>query len=688
MTSLSHISQAGTPEPAPLPARVPAPAAEILAAALDSLPDAASVFDHEWRWVYVNHAGREQLRAAGRDPDAVVGRCVWDELPELRATAGHEASLRAVAEGRTVELEEPQPGAERGRWVERRIVPIPGGAVVYTRDVTERHRADAARRESEVRFRRMFVESPLPMWVFDPRSTAILAVNDAALRRYGYTRTEFLQLTLADLRPPEDVPRLMQLVAEPREGTSMQRADLRHRTKDGTVLAVEVTTQDIEMEGAPARLALVLDVTERSRAAERTVRLQAVTAALSGAATPDEVGRIVLERGVRALGAHAGVIAFTTADGRAVEIVASVGYPQGACMGPGRSWPASVRMPITDAARSGEIVLVESLAGWHARYPGGYAPPRANNAAWAALPLTGGNARGALLWTFDDARTFTADDEALMTAVAGLCAQAMERARLYEAERAAREDAERLRADAEAANRAKSDFLATMSHELRTPLNAIQGYAELLALGVRGDVNDAQREDLERIQRSQRHLLSLVNDVLNFARIDAGQVRYDITAVPVAEVVADVGTLVAPQLAAKALTFALGGCLAGEAGDVPTVRADREKLAQILLNLLANAIKFTPEGGRISLACDRATHDGRPTVHLRVADSGIGISPAMHGSIFEPFVQVQRGLTRTSGGTGLGLAISRELARAMQGDVVVHSEAGAGATFTLMLPAG
>jgi signal transduction histidine kinase len=347
------------------------------------------------------------------------------------------------------------------------------------------------------------------------------------------------------------------------------------------------------------------------------------------------------------------------------------------------TFPASAPVPLADAVRLGQPLFLCSRAEWAERYP--HLLPQleaTGHHANAVMPLVvHGRVLGVLGAAFEAPHVFDDEERALAVVVAQQCAQALERARLFAAERDAR-------ADAEAANRAKSDFLATMSHELRTPLNAIQGYAELLALGVRGDVNDAQREDLERIQRSQRHLLSLVNDVLNFARIDAGQVRYDITAVPVAEVVADVGTLVAPQLAAKALTFALGGCLAGEAGDVPTVRADREKLAQILLNLLANAIKFTPEGGRISLACDRATHDGRPTVHLRVADSGIGISPAMHGSIFEPFVQVQRGLTRTSGGTGLGLAISRELARAMQGDVVVHSEAGAGATFTLMLPAG
>jgi signal transduction histidine kinase len=249
----------------------------------------------------------------------------------------------------------------------------------------------------------------------------------------------------------------------------------------------------------------------------------------------------------------------------------------------------------------------------------------------------------------------------------------------------AREGAQRQRIEAENANRAKATFLATMSHELRTPLNAIAGYAELLQMGLRGPVTEAQRDDIARIQRSQRHLLSLVNDVLNFARIDAGQVRYDIADVRLTDVMGDVGTLVAPQLAAKGLTFAADDAVSDACG--LTVRADEEKLAQILLNLLSNAIKFTPAGGHVALAC--ALHDaadGAPAVRLRLTDTGVGIPADQLEAIFEPFVQVQRGLTRTSEGTGLGLAISRDLARAMGGDLAAESTVGAGSTFTLTLP--
>jgi signal transduction histidine kinase len=248
---------------------------------------------------------------------------------------------------------------------------------------------------------------------------------------------------------------------------------------------------------------------------------------------------------------------------------------------------------------------------------------------------------------------------------------------LGESERA-RAEAEAARREAEKANRAKSEFLATMSHELRTPLNAIGGYAELMEMGIRGPVSPQQTADLRRIQASQLHLLGLVNEVLNYARIETGTVRYEVTDVPVAAVVASVEPLVAPQLAAKGLAFSHDGCTTTKL----VARADREKARQVLLNLLSNAIKFTDAPGSVEVSC-AATTD---RVLVRVRDSGIGIAPEELGRVFEPFVQVNASLTRTHEGTGLGLAISRDLARGMGGDLTAESTPGVGSTFTLSLP--
>jgi signal transduction histidine kinase len=216
-----------------------------------------------------------------------------------------------------------------------------------------------------------------------------------------------------------------------------------------------------------------------------------------------------------------------------------------------------------------------------------------------------------------------------------------------------------------------------MSHELRTPLNAIGGYAELMDMGIHGAVTGQQREALDRILRSQRHLLGLINQVLNYARLETGNLRYDVADVPLDEITRNVEVLTLPQIAAKGIQYF---CRSG--GPQAVVRADRDKAQQILLNLVGNATKFTDGGGRITLEYE-AVGD---MVHIRVRDTGIGIPPEKLDAIFEPFVQVDTNYTRTKDGIGLGLAISRDLARGMGGDLVVESAPAKGSTFTLALP--
>jgi signal transduction histidine kinase len=420
-----------------------------------------------------------------------------------------------------------------------------------------------------------------------------------------------------------------------------------------------------------ARDALLERTRELERARGRLERLQAATAALCGALTPAQVASVVLEHCVATLAATAVSTLLIDDDGTQLELVRYLGYPVDSM----RRWhtiPITSPVPIAKAARTGEAVFIESEAQWHETFGDGTMPRiLAGTRSWVALPLwVEDKPLGAIGMSFEREGPFSPDDRAFMMALAQQSAQALERARLFAA-------AERARSEAEAANKAKMEFLATMSHELRTPLNAIAGYAELLELEIRGPVTNLQRDDLRRIRRSQQHLLSLVNDVLNFARIETGDVRYRFEDVPLDDALRDMETLVVPLLDARRLHYE-HVCLANGA----RVRVDRDKMQQIVLNLLTNAVKFTDPGGRVTLT---AGVDG-DRANVSVTDTGRGIPAEKLEQIFEPFVQIERGLTRTRDGAGLGLAISRELALAMGGDLAATSVQGRGSTFTLTVP--
>lgn len=247
---------------------------------------------------------------------------------------------------------------------------------------------------------------------------------------------------------------------------------------------------------------------------------------------------------------------------------------------------------------------------------------------------------------------------------------------LEEHSRTALEDAYRT---VVAASRAKSEFLGAMSHDLRTPLNAIGGYAELLEMGLRGPVNAAQLKDLGRIRQAQQRLVGLVDEVLSFVRIETGRVEYEIQDVSVHAALLSLETMIASQVSASNLTYTYVRC-----DPAILVRADRAKLDQVLLNLLTNALKFTPAGGTVTLSCDvDAEH-----VVISVRDTGVGIAADRLETIFAPFVQVDRRVNRQNDGIGLGLAISRDLAVGMGGQLTAVSTPGVGSAFVLTLPRG
>jgi signal transduction histidine kinase len=330
----------------------------------------------------------------------------------------------------------------------------------------------------------------------------------------------------------------------------------------------------------------------------------------------------------------------------------------------------------TEVIRSADITK-DPRYGKNAPYhgkPAGHLPV----VSYLAVPVISrtGTVLGGLFFGHSKSNVFTQRDERLVVGTAGWAAVAMDNARLLVDAVSARDEAERARRQAEQANRAKAEFLAAMSHELRTPLNAIAGYAQILEMGIQGALNESQREMLSRMQRSQRALLTLIEELLGFAQIESGRVVYRASNVTIAQLLDDIEPMIAPQLSSRKVRYHIESCDASI-----SVWADREKVDQILLNLITNAIKFT-ERGEIAVTCSASAE----TAEICVRDTGVGIDPARLESIFEPFVQLDGGYTRTSHGTGLGLTISRTFARAMGGDVRVASRLGEGSSFMLTLP--
>ena len=265
---------------------------------------------------------------------------------------------------------------------------------------------------------------------------------------------------------------------------------------------------------------------------------------------------------------------------------------------------------------------------------------------------------------------FSPDEISLAVDIAARCAMALDNARLYR-------EADALRLAAEAANQSKSQFLGTMSHELRTPLNVIGGFTELLEMGIEGPVTDKQRAALARIKASQQHLLLLITEILNFVRLESGRMEYHFGQTPLGEAFAGVIGMLEGAAKEKDLIVVI------PPGNADVVAwADPDRVRQILVNLIMNAVKYTPAGGTITVSCAAVGE----TAVARVADTGTGIPADRLESIFEPFVQLTSGFSHRLGGVGLGLPISRDLARAMKGDVLLESTGSHGSCFTLVLP--
>lgn len=541
-------------------------------------------------------------------------------------------------------------------------------------------RTDSVEMELLPRLEALLASAPLGIAFLD-RALRVERVNEALATVLGIPAAECRGRTVAELIPGlagELVPVLEQVLARgetvPEFEFSGEAPGSGARIRHWLAAFFPVRSQGDVLAGVGI---ILRDITARHDAAMRERRrthhqqsVHSLTAALAEAITAREVVSAVVAHAASAFDAVGSVIARRTPDGREVELLGADGMPSDVA-GQWARFPISTPAPLAYVARTGEPLFLESDDDWERQFPELRALASGiGHHANAVVPLmVEAHPVGALGIAFAHARTFDEEERALAVNLGRQCALALERARLIESERAAR-------AEADAANQVKTQFLATMSHELRTPLNAIGGYAELLEMEIHGPVTPAQREALVRIQRSQQHLLNLVNNVLHLVKLDMHHVHYHTADVAVEHVLQFVAETTSPQLQAKRLRYEQQPC----AGVL--VRADPEKLRQILINLVSNAIKFTDDGGMISVAC---VPEGQQ-VRFDVRDTGCGIPGDQLDKVFDPFVQVDRRLHRPTEGTGLGLAISRELAQGMNGQLTVQSAVGEGSTFTLRLP--
>ena len=495
-------------------------------------------------------------------------------------------------------------------------------------DVTVATRIEEALRKSEAQYRLLFESNPQAMWVYDLTTLRFLAVNDAAVRHYGYSRAEFLDMTIKDIRPPQDVKLLEEYLAS--DNPELDHAgEWRHQKRDGTIINVDVTTNRLSFAGRPAEFVLVQDVTERKKA-ETALRIS------------EDRYRDLVDNSHELICTH-------DLEGRVLSVnpwaARVLGYPQDSLVG------INIRDGLLPEYRDQFDDYLHTV--------------KAEGSARGVMKVRTATGEVRLWEYYNTLRT-----EGVETPIVrGMAHDATERRRALKREQEAR-------MDAEAANRVKDEFLSTLSHELRTPLTAIMGWADLL---LHDEVEpDKRRQAIETIFRNANSQCQLIDDLLEVSRIITGKLRLEFVACDLQSVIEAAAEGIRPTAEAKGVRLQV--LLEPHTGPV---FGDGERLQQVVWNLLSNGVKFTRKGGLVQVTLQRVkTH-----VEIEVKDTGVGIKPDFLPHVFERFRQADGSTTRNYGGLGLGLAIVRHLVELHGGNARAES-AGAdqGSKFTVRLP--
>src|SRR6201988_1473756 len=495
-------------------------------------------------------------------------------------------------------------------------------------DVTMATRIEEALRKSEAQYRLLFESNPHAMWVYDLKTLQFVAVNTAAIRHYGYTRPEFLAMTVEDLHPPEDHQELSDHLVV--DSLRDQGYEARHKRKDEVIIDVEITSHPLDFAGRRAALVLANDITERKRA-EQALR------------ESEDRYRDLVDNSHELMCTH-------DLDGRVISVnpwaARVLGYKQEALVG------MNIRDGLVPEYRYQFDQYIEKVK-------------------------TEGSARGVMrvrtasgetrLWEYYNTLRTQGVEKPI---VRGMAHDATERRKALDREKEAR-------MEAEGANRVKDEFLATLSHELRTPLTAIMGWADLL---LHDEVEpEKRRQAIETIFRNANSQCQLINDLLEVSRIITGKIRVEFMACELHSIIEAAAESIRPTAEAKGVRLQV--LLEPQVGPV---FGDRERLQQIVWNLLSNGVKFTGRGGLVQVMLQRINSH----VEIVVSDTGVGINSEVVPHVFERFRQADGSTTRTYGGLGLGLAIVRHLVE-LHGGTAWAESAGAhqGSKFTVRLPA-
>lgn len=641
---------------------------------LESITDGFAAFDTHWRYRYVNQRAAELLQ---KPRDYLIGKCIWDEFPHISGTRFEQEYHRAVAEQITIAFEEYY--RPFNIWFEIRAYPFADGLLVYFKDITDRKQA-----EEKIHFQARLLSTVEHAIIATDLTGAITYWNHSAEVLFGWPATDVLGRNVLTVTPAEPADQLADGIMPRLQCGERWSGEVLLRRRDGSTFLAIVTSAPI-YDSSGVLIGIVgssTDITARAqiqqaleqantdlenRVATRTAELAASKAVLQSI-----------------LDYTPALIYIITVDGR-MEFANAEWYR---VFGP--MWGYSIA-----GRHLTELVPSESAAIFFQENEAMLASGKSCMTFENDMELPDG------LHTFLRIKFPLRDSSGKIYAFCGVSLDITERKQNEKRLHALMQQLQQQNDQLEEVSRLKSEFLTQMSHELRTPLTSILGFSSVLLQQIFGPLTPKQQEYLSRLRSSGEHLLGLINDLLDLAKIEAGRLELNLQPVSVAELCQEAIQMVEVRSMAKQQQLSL---------ELPTaveeLVCDRQRILQILLNYLSNAVKFTPEGGSITLTTrlsighewrlpnqgingDRRIMPPDPQAQflvLQVNDTGTGVPEDKQHLLFQMFQQIDRPSSQQADGTGLGLALTRHLAELHGGTVTFSSIAGKGSQFAVWLP--